>query len=311
MPLYTRFSRTLKELWPDFPVFKIPLHAGFTCPNRDGSKAVGGCVYCDNRSFAPETRGPRKAVEEQIARAKERYRRRAPDARFIAYYQAYSNTYGEPERLREIYDVAANDPDIVGVSIGTRPDCAPEEALDVVETLRTPERRVWVEYGLESAHEETLRWMNRCHTAADFEDAVRRTARRGLPVVAHVILELPGETPEMQRETARFLAGLPVDSVKIHHLYVAPHTALEGMWRRGEVAVPTLAEHAARAADFLEILPEHMSIQRLIGELPGEWCLAPDWKVTKPQALAAVEAELARRGTRQGAKAPGPAVVAG
>ena len=304
MDLYTRFSRTLRTIWPDFPVFKIPLHAGFTCPNRDGSKATGGCVYCDNRSFAPNARGPRRAVEEQIAEGKARYRRREPGAKFIAYYQAYSNSYGEPAELREIYDVAARDPDVVGISIGTRPDCAPEPVLDVIEALRSPERRVWVEYGLESSHDATLEWMNRCHTAAEFEDAVRRTARRGLPVVAHVILELPGETPEMQRETARFLAGLPIDSCKIHHLYVSPHTALEGMWKRGEVAMPSLAEHAARAADFLEILPAPVSIQRLLGELPGDYCLAPDWGVTKAQAIAAIEAELARRGTRQGSASP-------
>lgn len=303
MPLYRRWSRVLKDLYP-FKVFKIPLHAGFTCPNRDGSKAYGGCVYCDNRSFAPNTRGPRAELEEQLAKGKERYWRREPGAKFIAYFQAYSNTYAPAAELKEIYDVAARDPDIVGISIGTRPDCASEEVLNVVEALRTPDRRVWVEYGLESSHEASLQWMNRCHTSTDFADAVRRTAARGLPVVAHVILGIPGETPEMMRETARFIAELPVESCKIHHLYVSPHTALELMWKRGEVRVPTLAEHVAAAADFLEILPAHVSIQRLIGELPGEWCLAPDWGVTKDQIHRAVEAELERRGTRQGAKAP-------
>ncbi len=303
MPLYRRWSRVLKDLYP-FKVFKIPLHAGFTCPNRDGSKAYGGCVYCDNRSFAPNTRGPRAELEEQLAKGKERYWRRDPGAKFIAYFQAYSNTYAPAAELKEIYDVAARDPDIVGISIGTRPDCASEEVLNVVEALRTPDRRVWVEYGLESSHEASLQWMNRCHTSTDFADAVRRTAARGLPVVAHVILGIPGETPEMMRETARFIAELPVESCKIHHLYVSPHTALELMWKRGEVRVPTLAEHVAATADFLEILPAHVSIQRLIGELPGEWCLAPDWGVTKDQIHRAVEAELERRGTRQGAKAP-------
>ncbi len=303
MPLYRRWSRVLKDLYP-FKVFKIPLHAGFTCPNRDGSKAYGGCVYCDNRSFAPNTRGPRAELEEQLAKGKERYWRREPGAKFIAYFQAYSNTYAPAAELKDIYDVAARDPDVVGISIGTRPDCASEEVLAVVEALRTPERRVWVEYGLESSHESSLQWMNRCHTSADFADAVRRTAARGLPVVAHVILGIPGESPEMMRETARFIADLPVESCKIHHLYVSPHTALELMWKRGEVRVPTLAEHVAAAADFLEILPAHVSIQRLIGELPGEWCLAPDWGVTKDQIHRAVEAELERRGTQQGAKAP-------
>ncbi|MCC6740838.1 MAG: TIGR01212 family radical SAM protein [Planctomycetia bacterium] len=303
MPLYTRWSRVLKDLYP-FKVFKIPLHAGFTCPNRDGSKALGGCVYCDNRSFAPNARGPRAELEEQLAKGKERYRRREPGAKFIAYFQAYSNTYAPAEELRAIYDVAARDPDVVGISIGTRPDCAPEEVLDVVEALRTPERRVWVEYGLESSHEASLRWMNRCHTAADFTDAVERTAARGLPVVAHVILGLPGETREMMRDTARFISALPVASCKIHHLYVSPHTALEGQWRRGEVRVPTLEEHVAATADFLEILPSSVSIQRLIGELPGPWCLAPDWGAGKDDILRAIEAELARRGTRQGALTP-------
>jgi uncharacterized protein len=303
MSLYTRWSRVLKDLFPH-KVFKIPLHAGFTCPNRDGSKAYGGCVYCDNRSFAPNTRGPKAELEEQLAKGKQRYWRRDPGAKFIAYFQAYSNTYAPAAELKSIYEVATKDPDVVGISIGTRPDCASEEVLDVIEALRTPDRRVWVEFGLESSHEASLQWMNRCHSAADFADAVKRTAARGLPVVAHVILGIPGETREMMRETARFIADLPVDSIKIHHLYVSPHTALEGMWKRGEAAMPTLEEHVAAAADFLEILPERVSIQRLIGELPGEWCLAPDWGLTKDQVHAAIEAELTRRGTRQGAKAP-------
>lgn len=305
MSLYRRWSAALREMYA-FPVFKIPLHAGFTCPNRDGAKATGGCVYCDNRSFAPNARGPRAELEEQLAKGKARYWKREPGAKFIAYFQAYSNTYGPVEGLKAIYDVAARDPDVVGISIGTRPDCAGEDVLDVIEALRTDTRRVWVEYGLESSHEASLRWMNRCHTAADFADAVKRTAARGLPVVAHVILGVPGETREMMRETARFVAELPIDAVKIHHLYVSPHTALEGMWTRGEAAVPTLAEHAAATADFLEILPARVAIQRLIGELPGEFCVAPDWGVTKAQALAAIEDELRRRGTCQGAKSPEP-----
>ncbi|MCE9583721.1 MAG: TIGR01212 family radical SAM protein [Planctomycetes bacterium] len=303
MSLYTRWSRALRDLYP-FPVFKIPLHAGFTCPNRDGSKAYGGCVYCDNRSFAPNARGPRAELQDQLVQGKRRIRWREPGAKFIAYYQAYSNTHAPAEELKAIYDVAARDPDVVGISIGTRPDCASESVLDVIEALRTPARRVWVEYGLESSHEASLVWMNRCHSAADFADAVKRTAARGLSVVGHVILGIPGETPGMMRETARFIAELPVDSMKIHHLYVSPHTALEGMWKRGEVAVPTLEQHVAAAADFLEILPERVSIQRLIGELPGEWCVAPDWGLGKREIHAAIEAELLSRGTRQGSRAP-------
>jgi hypothetical protein len=303
MALYHRWSAHLRELFP-FPVFKIPLHAGFTCPNRDGSKGTGGCTYCDNRSFSPETRTARAPLAQQLARGKAKYRRRHPDAKFIAYFQAYTNTYDSPEALAATYAVATADPDVVGISIGTRPDCVPGDVLDVVEALRTPERRVWVELGLETAHDASLALLNRCHTAADFADAASRVARRGLPVVTHVILGLPGETPDMMRETARFVAGLPVDAVKIHHLYIAPHTELERRWRAGEVRLPTLEEYTAAAADFLEILPERVAIQRLLGELPGEWCLAPDWGVDKSAVLAAVEGELRRRGTRQGAKAP-------
>ncbi len=298
-PLFHRWSRTLKALFP-FPVFKIPLHAGFTCPNRDGEKGTGGCVYCDNRSFAPNTRGPRASLEDQLAAGKARYRRREPGAKFIAYFQAYSNTYAPVGELERLYAVAVRDPDVVGISIGTRPDCVPDDVLDLVASLQTPDRRVWVELGLESSHDRSLAWMNRCHTAAEYADAARRCDARGLPVVAHIILGIPGETPEEMRETARFLAALPTSSVKIHHMYVSPHTALERLWRAGEAPMPTLEAHVAAAADVLERLPEHVSIQRLIGELPGPWCLAPEWGVDKAGAIAAIEGELIRRGTRQG-----------
>jgi hypothetical protein len=308
MSLYTKWSASLKALYP-FPVFKIPLNAGFTCPNRDGTKGAGGCVYCDNRSFAPNARGPREELAAQLAKGKERYRAKKKDAKFVAYFQAYTNTYGSPDELRETYAVATRDPDVVGLSIGTRPDCVADDVLDLVASLRSRDRRVWLELGLESAHDPSLRWMNRCHTAADFADAARRAAARGLPVVAHVILGIPGETRAIMRDTARFVAGLPVDSVKIHHLYVCPHTELEKMWIRGEAPVPTLAEHAAAAADFLEILPERVSVQRLIGELPGPYCVAPDWGVDKARAVAAIEDELRRRGARQGCRAPQPAAA--
>lgn len=201
-PLFHRWSRTLKALFP-FPVFKIPLHAGFTCPNRDGEKGTGGCVYCDNRSFAPNTRGPRASLEDQLAAGKARYRRREPGAKFIAYFQAYSNTYAPVGELERLYAVAVRDPDVVGISIGTRPDCVPDDVLDLVASLQTPDRRVWVELGLESSHDRSLAWMNRCHTAAEYADAARRCDARGLPVVAHIILGIPGETPEEMRDSIK------------------------------------------------------------------------------------------------------------
>lgn len=296
---YNAFSAHLRRRYP-FPVRKIPVDAGFTCPNRDGVKATGGCTYCENRSFAPAAIGPLRTIEEQIERAAAFYREHYATDHFIVYFQAYTNTYAPVEELRAIYDRALRYPSVVAISIGTRPDCVSEAVLDLVASY-AKKVDVWLELGLESSHDRTLEWLNRAHTYAEFEDAVRRANGRGFEIAAHTIFGLPGESHDEMMQTAERLARLPVDGVKIHHFYVAKHTALEPMHARGEFGVMTVDEWASLAADVLERLPASMTIQRLTGELAGPYVVAPRWGVAKPQVLARIERELERRGTRQGA----------
>jgi radical SAM protein (TIGR01212 family) len=298
MSRYRSFSRHLKERFP-FRVRKIPVDAGFTCPNRDGVKGSGGCTYCDNRSFSPATRGPALPVERQIEEGMARYRRREGVDRFILYFQAYTNTYAPLSTLRQTYDIVRRFPEVVGLSIGTRPDCLSEATLDLIAE-HARERAVWVEIGLESSHDRTLAAINRQHTYAEFVDAVRRTHARRLEVVAHTIFGLPGETREEMLTTADRISALPISHVKLHHLYIVPGTVMAEQYARGEIRVMTLDEWVALACDVLERLPPSMSVQRLVGELSGAYVVAPLWGVSKPQVHRTVEAELERRGTRQG-----------
>jgi radical SAM protein (TIGR01212 family) len=241
------FSRALKEKY-SFPVRKIPLDAGFTCPNRDGTKGRGGCTYCENRSFAPNAIGGLKPLERQLADGIQFYRERFGAERFIAYYQAYTNTYAPLSELRAKYEVALRFPEVVGISIGTRPDCLSAAVLDLVEELGA-RRDVMLEIGLESSHDRTLTALNRQHTYAEFESAVERAAGRGFQIATHLIFGLPGETHQEMMTTSARVAVLPIDSVKIHHLYIARKTALEKAWERGEVDLQDFPTWVQLAAD--------------------------------------------------------------
>jgi radical SAM protein (TIGR01212 family) len=280
-------------------VAKLPLDAGFTCPNRDGRAGTGGCVYCDVRGSRLRHAGALPGVAEQLRAAEARYRALGY-AKFIPYFQTFTNTDAPVPRLRALWDEAAGfSPDVVGLAVGTRPDCVPDEVLDLLAGyLRRG--RVHLELGLQSAHSATLARIGRGHTRWQFDDAVRRAAARGIAVVAHVILGLPGETGEMMRETARALARLPVAGVKIHGLLVLEGTALAADWRRGEVPLPDLPTYAGWVADFLELLPPRVFVERLGADGRRDVRLAPDWAGGKHAVIAAVDRELERRGTRQG-----------
>lgn len=295
---YFSYGRYLKQVFP-FKVYKIALDAGFTCPNRDGSVAYGGCIYCENRSFSPNSKGERKSVKEQIEKGTAFYRENFRAEKFIVYFQAYTNTYGPVSLLKELYDEALSFPEVVGLSIGTRPDCLSEDVLDLLEHYST-KTHLWVEIGLQSMHNDTLLWMNRGHTYEQFVDAIVRTKLRGLRVCVHVILGVPGETREMMKKTSDALANLNIDGLKIHHLYVAEKTLLEKMYRAGQVKTLAMDEYVALVCDFLERIPPQVAIQRLTGELKGEYLVAPQWGVSKRALLSAIEKEFARRGSHQG-----------
>jgi radical SAM protein (TIGR01212 family) len=296
---YRDFKTYLRQRFGDV-VFKIPIDAGFTCPNRDGRKGREGCIYCDGRGSALRQSGPLPSVTEQVRTGMERYRKEHGASLFMPYFQTFTNTDASPERLRELYDEALAFPGTVGLSVGTRPDCLSDEVIDLLSSY-TPGRDVWVELGLQSIHPRTLDYLNRCHTVLDFTDAVRRAAAAGLQVCAHVILGLPGETPDDMTATARALGALPVAGIKIHLLLVIEGTPLADLWRQGEVTVfPSPEAYAARVVDVLEVLPPEMVIQRLTADGYRDILLAPPFANRKLVVLNAIEAELTRRGTWQG-----------
>ncbi len=279
----------------------VSLDAGFTCPNVDGTVAVGGCVYCDNRSFSANRRLPRAAVRDQVRRAVAPLQKRFGADRFLAYFQAATNTYAPVEKLRRLYDEALEHPQVVGLVVGTRPDCVPEPVLDLLqEYART--RFVGLELGLQSIHDRSLDWMNRGHHYDAFLDAVGRCRGRDLDLCAHVILGLPGESRADMLATADALAALPVHGVKVHNLHVVRGTPLEAMYRSGEVRIFGRDEYVEIVCDFLERLPPEMVVHRLSGDAPPDYLVAPDWCLDKPALLRAIEAELERRDSRQGAK---------
>jgi radical SAM protein (TIGR01212 family) len=293
---YVRFTEHLRRRF-GCRVHKISLDAGFTCPNRDGAVAVGGCIYCNNASFSPGNR--RLSITEQLVQGKRAVQQRYGARKFLAYFQAYSNTYGEVRQLQRLYDEALACEDVVGLAIGTRPDCVPDAVLDLLADYAT-RTYVWLELGLESGHDQTLVWLNRGHTVAAFHDAVQRAQQRHLQLCAHVILGLPGESPADMLATVHSLAALRLDAVKLHHLHVVRHTVLEKLYHQGRVPLLSLDEYAALVVDCLEVLPPDMVIMRLMGDAPRDMLVAPAWSLQKGAALRRIEQELEQRETYQG-----------
>jgi radical SAM protein (TIGR01212 family) len=293
---YLSFTAHLRQTFA-CRVHKIGIDAGFTCPNRDGAVAVGGCIYCNNTSFSPGNR--RLSVAEQVEQGKRFLRKRYRARKFIAYFQAYTNTYGDVQRLKSLYDEALASEDVVGLSIGTRPDCVPDEVLEVLADYAS-RTYLWLELGLESGHDQTLTLINRGHTVAAFDDAVHRARQHHLRLCAHIILGLPGETPAAMMATARHLAALRLDAVKLHHLHVVRHTMLEKMYQRGDISLLSIDEYAALVVDCLEVLPPEMVMMRLVGDAPHAMLVAPSWSRHKQAVLQRIELELERRDTYQG-----------
>jgi len=280
-------------------VHKITLHAGMSCPNRDGTRGAGGCTFCNNTGFSPAARLQPGAIRGQMLAGMESVRRRARARRFIAYFQPYSNTHAPVEQLARLYEEAWCGPAVVGLSVGTRPDCVDEAKIDLLaEHARRGE--VWVEYGLQSAHDETLRRVNRCHGYGEFVRAVELTAGRGIRICVHTILGLPGETREMILETHRRLAELPIDGIKIHLLHIMRDTVMERQYHRGEIRLLERLEYVNLVCDVLELLPPGVVIQRMHADAPADVLVAPSWCLDKAGVLNEIRSELAGRDSWQG-----------
>ena len=295
---YYPFSRFLKERFGQ-KIFRVTVDAGFTCPNVDGTVAKGGCVYCDNRSFSPNRRLPRKTIREQVERGIELLQKRYNTDQFLAYFQAATNTYAPVEKLRRLYDEALEHANIVGLVVGTRPDCVPDDVLDLLDEYAA-QRFVSLELGLQTIHDRSLDWMNRGHHFDSFVDAVERCRHRPLDLCAHVILGLPGETRDDMLATAKVLGSLPIHAVKVHNLHVVKDTPMETMYQQGEVRMLEFEEYIALVCDFLELLAPTQVIQRLNGDSPPSYMVAPMWCLEKARILNAVAAELERRDSWQG-----------
>lgn len=272
-------------------VAKISLDAGFTCPNRapDGS---GGCIFCSPRGSGDCAGNRASDIAHQMAEVKARTWDKWPTvAKFIAYFQAYTNTLAPVFQLEALYREALAQQGVVGLAVSTRPDCLAESVLDLLEQLNR-ETWLWVELGLQSAHDSTLALINRGHDYACFERAVRQLEARNIKVCVHIILGLPGETEEMMMHTAKTVAALPIQGIKLHALHVVKGTRLADLWRQGRVALSDMQTYAHWVAKVLEVLPPDMVVQRVTGDAPREVLLAPRWIRRKWEVLQAIDAAL-------------------
>lgn len=280
-------------------VQKVTIDAGLSCPNRDGTLSTGGCIYCNERGSGTGAYSTGLSVAEQIERGKQILSRRYGAKRFIAYFQSFSNTYAPVDQLGRLYDEALSVKDVVGLSIGTRPDCVNEGVLDLISGY-AKNVMVWIEYGLQSAHDETLVLINRGHDFRCFADAVEATRNRGIKMCAHIILGLPGERRRHMLDTAKRVSDLRLDGIKIHLLYVVRGTPLEQLYYQGAYRCLDQHRYVSIACDILERLPEDMVVQRLTGDPRPEELIAPLWSLEKGQTLQLIRDTLDQRDSCQG-----------
>lgn len=283
-------------------VHKLALHAGFTCPNRDGSRGRGGCTFCNNQSFSPNAQAA-PPIAAQIAAGRAVLLRRTGAERFLAYFQAYTNTYADVARLGALYREALAEPDVIGLSVGTRPDCVPDPVLDLLAGFRAEGYEVWLELGLQSADDRTLARVNRGHLFADYRRAIRAARLRGLPVCTHLIVGLPGEGRDAALASLARVCDLGTEGLKLHPLHVVQHTRLAHDWRDGGYRPLTMAEYIGIAADLIEHTPADRVFHRVTGTAGRDILLAPDWCAKKWAVLNGIEDELRRRGSCQGGRA--------
>ncbi len=274
---YKDFSAFISGIFPG-KMQKLTVNAGFSCPNRDGTIGQGGCTYCNNRSFNPSYCDPSIPVRQQLEQGKAFFARKYPDMRYLAYFQAYTNTHGDIDRLMKLYHEALATEGIDGLIIGTRPDCMPQQLLEQLAALNS-EKFVMVEYGAETAHDATLQRVNRCHTWQDTADAVGRTSAAGIKVGLHLIMGLPGENPDMMLDTIREVNLLPVDLVKIHQLQLIRGTRMATDVAQGLYDIPrfTVDEYIDLCAHIVHLLRSDIAIERFVSQSPDDLLIYPRW----------------------------------
>lgn len=298
---YKSLNHFLKEYFGE-KVYRVSVDGGFTCPVRDGTKGWRGCIFCNVKSFTPPYSERWKSLKEQILYGIDIVRKTRKAKKYMVYFQPYTNTYGEVEKLRKLYyEALSAHQDIVGLFIGTRPDCLPQNVLDLLEEINEKTFLV-VELGLQTANDKTLEVIKRGHTVEDFIKATQELQKRKIKVLVHVIIGLPGDTKEDFINTAKLLSELGVFAVKIHPLHVVKFTELEIWYKEGKYIPLTLDEYANYAVDFLEHLADSIYIARLTGESPDKLLIAPEWCKNKFKVLEKIEKILEEKDTYQGAK---------
>lgn len=300
--LYTDFSLFLKQHFP-FKVQKISLNAGFTCPNRDGTKGQGGCTYCNNQTFNPDYCRTEKSITEQLEEGKRFFARKYPEMKYLAYFQAYTNTYAELEGVKRKYEEALSVDGVVGLVIGTRPDCMSDELLRYLEELHR-QTFLLVEYGIETTSDATLLRINRGHTFADTVNAIERTAACGIPVGGHIILGLPGETHEEIVAQAAILSRLPLTTLKMHQLQLIRGTRMAHEYEQhaADFHLFEVDEYIRLVIDYVEHLRPNLVIERFVSQSPKELLIAPDWGLKNHEFTARVQKRMKESGAYQGKK---------
>lgn len=303
--LYNPYGKFLQEKF-GARVHKVSVHAGFTCPNRDGTVARGGCTYCNIVSFTPERARPKYSVRDQIDAGIAFVKKRFEAQKVIVYFQPYSNTYAPVEHLEALYRDALSHPEVIGLSIGTRPDCIDDEKLIMLANLAR-ETFIGLEYGIESVYDETLRLINRGHDFACTARAIRHTREFGLQVTGHTILGFPNETEAQMLASVDVINSLGVDVLKIHNLHIVRHTELARQYANQPFHVYSFDEWKDLVIRYLERLAPEIIIERLYGEASRDLLVAPRWNLSKAEIIQSIETEMRRRGTHQGRLAYAPA----
>ena len=300
MQRYRSFGSFMRTTY-GFTVYKVNVDAGFTCPNRDGTLGLSGCIYCNNDSFRPNSCKPSLALSEQIENGIGHIRKRYKANKFIVYFQPYTNTYAPIETLRELYTEALKQPDIIGLAIGTRPDAVDEEKIRMLEELAA-KHFILIEYGLQSIYDKSLSFINRGHDYATFLKAVHMTKDRGIHIGAHIIAGFPTETREEMLSMAEEISSLPIGFLKVHQLQVVRDTPLADMYRETPFYTFGYEEYLEFIVDFIERTSPDMVFQRLFATAPDSILVAPDWGRSRHQILSDIEKRLETRDTYQGKK---------
>lgn len=277
-------------------VYKLALSGGMTCPNRDGKCGTRGCIFCDGSGTFAEDGD----IPTQLKNAKARVAKKASGGKYIAYFQSFTNTYAPTDYLRRIFTQALSDPEVVALSVGTRPDCLPEDVVSLLRELNE-KKPVWVELGLQTIHEKTAEYIRRGYALPVFDDAVRRLKQAGLTVIVHMILGLPGETRQDMIDTAEYIGRCGADGIKLQLLHVLRGTDLASEYEQGKIPVLSLPEYISLLCDCIEHLPEDMVIHRMTGDGAKKDLIAPLWSADKKRVLNAISAAFAEKGLVQGA----------